>query len=195
MSDRAAKRKREKFLPEEDVKLVSLVGSYGTTSWETIAALMPGRNPRQCRERWKHHLSGDAVKVPWSYDDDRLLFEKMQTMGPKWTSLATLFPGRTDIEIKTHWMQTFAHCSNFHVQNRAKKNSVFTPTHEAAAPIVSHVQFAPIAVAAPPAAPAWPPARMPPRDPTPQARFEWFSSSCDPSFGSMRSFYDFGELD
>jgi hypothetical protein len=190
------KRRRQKFLPDEDIKLRGLVAQYGTTAWDLIAAQLPGRNPRQCRERWKHYLSGERTKAPWSYEEDRLLFEKMQSLGPKWTRLATFFPGRTDIDMKTHWMQTFAHASNLHIRNRTTRLPPFVPTRPPApAPMVAngHVQFAPVAVAAP-VQPNRQLIRIPPRDPTPQTRFEWWAASRDPSFGS-RSFFDFGEFE
>jgi hypothetical protein len=112
------KNKREKFLPEEDRELRRLVRECGISSWETIAAGMPGRNPRQCRDRWKHYLSGDRAKVPWSAAEDGLLLEKMQTIGPRWTQLTAFFPGRTDMDVKARWMQTFASHSNLHIANR-----------------------------------------------------------------------------
>ena len=39
----------------EDDLLRSLVKENGTT-WAVIAEKVPGRTPKQCRERWKHHL-------------------------------------------------------------------------------------------------------------------------------------------
>ena len=122
------KRRREKFLPEEDTKLRDLVAKYGTNAWEQVAREMNGRNVRQCRERWKHYLSGDDLKQPWSDYEDHLLFEKMQEIGPKWTKLTQYFPGRTDIQIKTRWMQKFANFSNLHIRNRSKKMPLFVPT-------------------------------------------------------------------
>ena len=40
-----------KFNEEEDARLRELVNEYGDSSWIQIAAPMPGRNSRQCRER------------------------------------------------------------------------------------------------------------------------------------------------
>lgn len=114
------KRKREKFLPEEDEKLRKLVENYGTNSWETISQNMPGRNARQCRERWKHYLSSAKSKEPWTPEEDMLLYQKMEEFGPKWTKIATFFEDRTDIQVKSRWMQKFASHSNFHLKNRAK---------------------------------------------------------------------------
>ncbi|KAK8864047.1 hypothetical protein M9Y10_011741 [Tritrichomonas musculus] len=116
------KRRREKFLPEEDEQLRELVDKYGINSWDTIAECMPGRNARQCRERWKHYLSSNRGKAPWTEEEDKLLLEKMEELGPKWTKIATFFEDRTDIQIKTRWMQKFASFSNLHLKNRSKNH-------------------------------------------------------------------------
>jgi hypothetical protein len=114
--------RREKFFPEEDERLKFLVEIYGTHSWDVIAAGLPGRNVRQCRDRWKHYLSGTTANEPWTPDDDRLLFRKMQEFGPKWTTLSAFFPGRTDTQVKNRWMQQFATVSTLHLQNRSKQS-------------------------------------------------------------------------
>jgi hypothetical protein len=121
-------RRREKFLPEEDARLRSLVEIYGTTSWGTIAAGLPGRNVRQCRDRWKHYLSSETRNEPWAAGDDQLLMQKMQEFGPRWTILATFFPGRTDTQVKNRWMQQFADRSTLHLQNRVKQFANITAT-------------------------------------------------------------------
>lgn len=103
-------RRRMKFLPEEDEKLRELVAKYGK-SWNDIAKRLQGRNVRQCRERWKHYLSSDRAKSPWSNEEDLLLFQKFMELGPKWTKIAKFFDNRTDIQIKTRWMKRFGGCS------------------------------------------------------------------------------------
>jgi hypothetical protein len=113
-------KKRARFLAAEDEKLRILVKKYGENAWSLIAAELPGRNIRQCRERWKHYLSGRISKDFWEPDESRLLFEKMRSIGPRWTQLAQFFPGRTDIQIKHYWMQNFAHLTDLHLQNRIK---------------------------------------------------------------------------
>lgn len=121
------KRRREKFLPEEDKKLKELVDEYGDQAWDLVVKEMPGRNIRQCRERWKHYLSSNKGKQPWTPEEDQLLFDKMKEIGPKWTKLATYFNGRTDIQVKTRWMKKFAAVSNLHQHPKRK----VTPTNPA----------------------------------------------------------------
>jgi hypothetical protein len=121
-------RRREKFLPEEDAQLKQLVSIYGTSSWDVVAAGIPGRNSRQCRERWKHYLSSGTQAQPWTAEEDRELYIRMEQFGPRWTILSSFFPGRTDIQIKNRWMQRFAHASSLHIQKRQIKIPQFTPT-------------------------------------------------------------------
>jgi hypothetical protein len=188
MSLPAPKRKREKFLPEEDIKLRELVAIHGPNAWEIVAAGLPGRNVRQCRERWKHYLSSDRLNAAWTPDEDRLLFEKIGSIGPKWTRLATFFPGRTDIQVKARWMQTFAHMSDLHVKNRPKRIQFLTPPAAPAPPLepTSPIQFIASEQKPPPAV-----QMVPPKPPTPQKECEClYSFGRDSSFGS-RSFLDF----
>jgi hypothetical protein len=103
------KLKRGKFLQEEDAKLRLLVEKYGATAWNQIASELPGRNPRQCRERWKHYLSSDDSNTEWTLSDTQRLHQYVTMVGAKWTFLAGYFPGRTDIQLKNHWTRTLRH--------------------------------------------------------------------------------------
>jgi hypothetical protein len=70
---------------------------------------MPGRNARQCRERWKHYVSVGCVTRPWTKAEDALLIEKEQEHGPHWTTLTQFFQRRSDVQIKTRWLKLM-HC-------------------------------------------------------------------------------------
>jgi hypothetical protein len=50
-------RLHDRFTPDEDDCLYQLVDEFGINNWNEIVARMPGRNWRQCRDRWKHYLS------------------------------------------------------------------------------------------------------------------------------------------
>jgi hypothetical protein len=65
---------------------------------------MAGRNPRQCRERWRHYLSPTVSLTPFTPYEDALLRNKYAAMGPKWKAMATHFYGRTDIMLKNRWL-------------------------------------------------------------------------------------------
>ena len=94
---------RSKFTPEEDNILKQLVNVIGTNDWQSIARHMKGRNSRQCRDRWQNYLSPDVVNGPWTDEEEELLVQKYNEFGPSWKLIATFFPTRTDINIKSRW--------------------------------------------------------------------------------------------
>ena len=91
---------RTKFTAEEDAKIEKLVAKYGENDWAKVAAKMKGRNVRQCRERWRNYLSPDLDKSTWKEEEDNLLIEKYKELGPRWKTISSLFPNRTDIAVK-----------------------------------------------------------------------------------------------
>jgi hypothetical protein len=40
----------------------------------------------------------------WTGDDDQLLLFKVAELGPRWSAIAQLFPGRTDIGVKNRYI-------------------------------------------------------------------------------------------
>jgi hypothetical protein len=93
-----------KFTHDEDVLLMELVTRHGDGDWASIARQMRNRNVRQCRERWCNYLAPSVSNGPWSSEDDARLLEKTREYGSKWKALTQFFPGRTDINIKNHYM-------------------------------------------------------------------------------------------
>jgi hypothetical protein len=158
-NENVPRHRREKFLPEEDAKLRELVQAHGSNAWDEVAKAMPGRNPRQCRERWKHYLSSEKNNSQWTPDEDRLLFEKMEEHGPKWTTLLQFFPGRTDMQLKSRWMQKFAATSQLHLKNRVlPANYNFSPMQMASPSMPSVI---PAFLVWPPGYPCFPLPRAP----------------------------------
>jgi hypothetical protein len=95
---------RSKFTPHEDDLLVRAIAQHGLSDWTQIAECLPGRNPRQCRDRWLNYLSPEVSNSPWSAQQELLLIQKHQECGPSWKYIASFFPGRTDVNIKSHWL-------------------------------------------------------------------------------------------
>jgi len=54
-------KKRKPWTKEEDEKVRKLVMEKGALKWSQIAAKLPGRIGKQCRERWHNHLN-PAIK-------------------------------------------------------------------------------------------------------------------------------------
>lgn len=91
------------FTPQEDCLLLDLVSQFGVESWATIASYMDKRNARQCKDRYTSYLSPTINKGPFSAEEDDLLRQKYNEIGPKWVKISKYFPNRTDISVKCRW--------------------------------------------------------------------------------------------
>jgi hypothetical protein len=93
-----------KFTPDEDARLLELVQEYGPKEWITVASLMQTRNPRQCRERYSNYLNPNLRHDGWTAEEDVLLEQKYQEIGPKWNSIGKAFTNRSDNALRNRWM-------------------------------------------------------------------------------------------
>lgn len=87
----------------EDELLVQLIEIHGPNKWSCIAQHIPGRQGKQCRERWFNHLNPEISKEQWSEQEEWTLFLLHKLYGNKWAILTQLIKGRTDNSIKNHW--------------------------------------------------------------------------------------------
>ena len=127
---------RKSFSPKEDERLKMLVAKYGTDNWSAIEKEMPGRNVRQCRERYKHYLSPEISQQPWTPAEDELLLAKVNEIGSRWVTISKFFNNRTDINVKNRWvvlMRRNASVGSEHPHNH-KENSPTTQNQENTAP-------------------------------------------------------------
>jgi hypothetical protein len=108
-SPQAERKRSKRFQPVDDQLLKTLVKRHPSDSWALIASHFPGRTQRQCRERWKHHMSGERYQEPWTPEEESMLWQKFEEFGPKWTRLANFFDGRTDLELKVKWTSLYEH--------------------------------------------------------------------------------------
>ncbi|KAE9010653.1 hypothetical protein PR003_g12762 [Phytophthora rubi] len=79
-----------------------------------VASFLPGRNAKQCRERWHHQLNPSIKREPWSTDEDARLLTLQRKFGNAWSRMAPHLPGRTDNAIKNRW-----HSAQFRRRRRA----------------------------------------------------------------------------
>jgi hypothetical protein len=103
MAERPERPPRSKFSPEDDARLLEVIGRYGCKNWKEVARRMPGRSARQCRERWCNYINPDIQKLPWTPADDLLLTEKVTQLGTRWHAIMCFFPGRSKNEVRNRW--------------------------------------------------------------------------------------------
>ena len=97
------RKAKKKFTPEEDQMLTHLVLKNSENSWEEIADQMPGRNARQCKDRWQRYLSPDVNKSEWTHEEEQLLIKLVHDLNGKWVKISKYFQGRNDNQIKNKW--------------------------------------------------------------------------------------------
>ncbi|KAG6611680.1 Myb-like protein [Phytophthora cinnamomi] len=137
---------RQPWTQHEDEMLSSIVEREGASQWTVVASLLPGRNAKQCRERWHHQLDPSIKREAWSADEDTLLVTLQRKFGNAWSRMVAYLPGRTDNAIKNRWhsaqLRRRRRASNWHsdVENTVENTSREAITQQVPASSTSAIQ-------------------------------------------------------
>ncbi|MCO5582280.1 hypothetical protein L7F22_036172 [Adiantum nelumboides] len=90
--------------PDEDEKLRTCIALHTSGSWSDIARKAGlQRCGKSCRRRWMNHLRPDLKREKFTIEEVKLVAKLHQTLGNKWSEIATFLVGRTDNDVKNLW--------------------------------------------------------------------------------------------
>jgi len=75
------------------------------TRWSDLAQKLPGRVGKQIRDRWVNHLNPNINHLPFTREDDLLLFKAHEKLGKRWVEISTKYfnSTRSENHIKNRW--------------------------------------------------------------------------------------------
>ena len=121
----SANPKRKYFTPEEDHQLTMSAMAYNQGSWNKIARCVPGRTPKQCRDRWVNYLQPYLKFEPWSEQEDQLLVSLVNSYGTHWSQFKANFPNRSTNSLKNRWYWLVKNHLNAIPIEKSKCNSIY----------------------------------------------------------------------
>ena len=112
--------KKKIWVKEEDDIIMKWTKKHGAKKWRKVASLIPGRNAKQCRERWHNHLDPQISHHEWNEQEEWIQFLCHELHGPKWATILPYLNGRTDNSIKNRWNSHLK--KNIHALNKKLKD-------------------------------------------------------------------------
>jgi hypothetical protein len=74
-----------------------------TNNWSQIAANIPGRCGKQCRERWTTILDPQFKHTAWTAEEDTTLLDCHTRVGNQWSIIAKSLPGRSQVRVRDRY--------------------------------------------------------------------------------------------
>ncbi|KAK8568784.1 hypothetical protein V6N13_106665 [Hibiscus sabdariffa] len=126
------KVKRGPWSPAEDLRLISFIQKHGHQNWRALpkqAGLL--RCGKSCRLRWINYLRPDVKRGNFTKDEEDAIIRLHETLGNRWSKIASHLPGRTDNEIKNVWnthlkKRSVSKNENVHQKGESKESSMAT---------------------------------------------------------------------
>ncbi|CAI0550038.1 unnamed protein product [Linum tenue] len=119
--------KKGTWTAEEDMRLAAYVAAHGCRNWRRLPKYAGlARCGKSCRLRWLNYLRPDIKRGNFTKEEEAAIVALHESLGNKWSIIATHLPGRTDNEIKNYW--------NTHVTKKSQPKPATTT--DAAQPIV-----------------------------------------------------------
>ncbi|KAL3918865.1 MAG: hypothetical protein SGILL_004041 [Bacillariaceae sp.] len=100
--------RKGQWTDQEDAIVIEAVTSSSEqpfTRWSDLAQRLPGRVGKQIRDRWVNHLNPNINHLPFSREDDLLLWDGHKKLGKRWVEISTKFfnSTRSENHIKNRW--------------------------------------------------------------------------------------------
>ena len=77
---------RNTWISDENYLLKLAVGKYGTSNWALVASEVPGRNAKQCHDRW-NVINPNIKKGKWSEEEDQTILKSFEIFGKQWKNV------------------------------------------------------------------------------------------------------------
>lgn len=87
------------------IEAVTTSSEQPFTRWSDLAQRLPGRVGKQIRDRWVNHLNPNINHLPFSREDDLLLWDGHTKLGKRWVEISTksFHSSRSENHIKNRW--------------------------------------------------------------------------------------------
>jgi hypothetical protein len=119
--------RKSKWTADEDDALRQSVGLHGLGNWSLISHDLPGRNGKQCRERWMNQLCPALNKDNWTPQEDAILLQYQRVYGNLWSRIAQFLPGRSPNATKNRWSWLSRHTLTSALATRMIPSIHFAP--------------------------------------------------------------------
>ncbi|ORZ10656.1 Homeodomain-like protein, partial [Lobosporangium transversale] len=89
------KLKKGTWTSQEEEILLEAVRDLSSENWHAVAMKVPGRNAKQCMQKWQTDLDPRINRQPWTAEEDEKLVEAYHTFGNSWQQIAKMVETRT----------------------------------------------------------------------------------------------------